>query len=105
YNSPRRAGAASQDIELAAISQRACWIFATSLGSAYAGGRPLLHTRHDERADRAVFAACQKPSTRPRTVLDRQSKAIFASNSFISTLVPFGLFAAISVTRTCRTAM
>src|SRR5258708_38581339 len=27
-------------IELQAISQRACWNFATSLGSAYAGGRP-----------------------------------------------------------------
>jgi hypothetical protein len=34
------ARAALQDIELQAISQRACWNFATSLGSAYAGGRP-----------------------------------------------------------------
>jgi hypothetical protein len=35
-----------------------------------------------------------------RTVLDKQSKAIVAGNFFISTLVPFGLFPTISVTRT-----
>jgi hypothetical protein len=34
-----------------------------------------------------------------RTVLDKQSKAIVASNFFISTLVPFGLFPTFSVTR------
>jgi len=42
---------------LQAISQRACWNFATTLGSAYAGGDRPLHIRHDERADRGVFAA------------------------------------------------
>jgi hypothetical protein len=36
--------AALQDIELARISQRACWNLATSPGSADAGGRALRYT-------------------------------------------------------------
>jgi hypothetical protein len=43
--------------ELQAISQRPCWNFATLLVLPTLAGDRLLHIRHDERADRGVFAA------------------------------------------------
>src|SRR5262249_37513956 len=51
------ARATLQDIELQAISQRPCCNFATLLVLPTLAGDRLLHIRHDERADRGVFAS------------------------------------------------